>query len=602
MMKTEYDLVIVGGGITGAVVAAEAAQHGLKVLVLEAGTEQARTFAGYQQQLATYYGNAVKTPEAPYLFNPNAPQPDIPGTGTPGAAYFEERGKSQFGSTYARTVGGTTLHWLGTCLRMLPEDFAFASRFGRGLDWPIGYDDLGPDYERAEWEIGVSADVADQVHLGITFSEGYEYPMRRLPLSYSDLRVASDVDGMQVDVGGEPRTLLVRSTPAGRNSTPRRGYQPVGAIDLRAGYKPPGEGQALTRDVGERCQGNSACVPICPVQAKYNALKTLAKATATGLVTVLTQCVASRVHVEGRRVTGIEYLRYDDPSSPTHSAEVARGRTYVLACHAVENAKLMLMSGLQQHNGLVGAYLQDHPVALAWGMAPENVGAYRGPLSTAGIEDLRGGAFRAAHAAFRIEIGNDGWIWPTGGPDTTVTQSITAGCFGRQLRERLADELPRHMRMGALLEQPPALENRVTIEPGKYVDALGLPRPVVTYDLDEYVLKGMSVAARVLREVFAAAGIEDRTDPKDTFAFKRRWRDETLIWAGAGHLSGTHTMGSEPGTSVVDSHQRSWEQDNLFIAGPGSMPTMGTSNPTLTVAALAYRTAREVIDHPEGRA
>jgi choline dehydrogenase-like flavoprotein len=58
-------------------------------------------------------------------------------------------------------------------------------------------------------------------------------------------------------------------------------------------------------------------------------------------------------------------------------------------------------------------------------------------------------------------------------------------------------------------------------------------------------------------------------------------------------------MGADADASVVDSHQRSWQHDNLFLAGPGSMPCMGTSNPTLTVAALAFRTARELIANPE---
>jgi choline dehydrogenase-like flavoprotein len=597
----EFDLVIVGSGFAGAILAAEAAANGKTVLLLEAGTDQARTFAGYREQLATYYGNPVKTPEAPYRFNRNAPQPDIPGAGTEGAEYFDEVGPTSFGSTYARLAGGTSLHWLGTCLRMLPEDFEFASRFGLGLDWPIGYDDLAPDYERAEWEIGVSADVADQVHLGITFSEGYDYPMRRVPPSWSDRFLGAAIDGMEVDLGGERRTLRVRNTPAGRNSDPRGSYRPVGAVDLREGFSPPAEGQALARDLGERCQGNSVCVPICPVQAKYNALKTLARATATGRVTVVTQAVASRVRVEGRRVTGIEYLRYVSPDSPAHTQHVAHGRTYVLACHAVENAKLMLMSDLQSANGLIGAYLQDHPVELAWGLAPEDIGAYRGPLSSAGIEDLRGGAFRSEHAAFRIEIGNDGWTWPTGAPDSTATDAISEGLVGRTLRERIRGEVGRHVRFGSLVEQPPAIENRVTIC-STVLDAMGLPRPVVNYSFDEYVLKGLSASARMMRQLFAAAGIADRTDHNRTFLPAIRWRDEWLIWGGAGHFSGTHVMGADPAHSVVDSHQRSWDQDNLFLAGPGSMPTMGTSNPTLTVAALAFRTAREVLAHPEERA
>jgi choline dehydrogenase-like flavoprotein len=596
-MDELYDVVIVGAGVSGAIIAQEAAAAGLSVLVLEAGTDQARTFHGYREQLRQFFGAPFKTPEAPYPFNPNSPDPDIPGLPTPGADYFVKEGKIPFGSTYARTAGGTTLHWLGTCLRMLPEDFDFARRFGRGLDWPIGYDDLAPDYEKAEWEIGVSADVADQEHLGVTFAAGYEYPMERIPPSYSDDRLAAAVDGMEVSLGGERRRVRVRSTPAGRNSTPRGDYRPRGAVDQSAGFGPPLAGQALARDLGERCQGNSACVPICPVQAKYNALKTLSAAVARGGVTVASQSVAKRVLTSGRKVTGVEYLRYASPESPTHTAHVARGRTYVLACHAVENAKLMLMSDLQAPNGLVGAYLQDHPVVLRWGLAPEQVGAYRGPLSTSGIEDLRGGSFRADHAAFRVEIGNDGWLWPTGAPDTDVADAVDGGAFGSSLRLAIRSLAGRQVRFGYLIEQPPDAANRVALS--TKVDQLGLPRPGIAYDFDPYVLDGMVAATEFSHELFARAGIEDRTNPAKGLVSKQSWKGQTFCWGGAGHFAGTHCMGADPKASVVDSHQRSWQHDNLFLAGPGSMPNMGTSNPTLTVAALAFRTAANLIARPE---
>lgn len=593
-MGDQYDVVIVGAGISGSILAQQAAKAGLDVLVLEAGTDLSRSFSGYQSQLQTFYDALYKTPEAPWAYNENAPEPDIPGLLTPGAKYFVKNGELQYRSTYARAAGGTTLHWMGTCLRMLPEDFQFETTFGRGRNWPIGYEDLVPDYELAEGEIGVSADVRDQTYLGVSFRPDYEYPMERIPPSYSDQWLGAAVNGMTVELGGQPRELFVRNTPAGRNSTPRGDYRPVGAVDLGEGFGPPNVGQDLARDIGERCQGNSSCVPICPVQAKYNALKTLAKAVATGRVTVMAQCVASRVLVADHRVTGIEYLRYASPDRPTHTTGVARGRTYVLACHAVENAKLMLMSGLQSPNGLVGANLQDHPTLLAWGLAPKQVGAYRGPVATSGIEDLRGGEFRADHAAFRIEVGNDGWLWPAGGPDTTAIAAIRDGLVGVALRERMRDLIGRQVRLGFLVEQPPVPENRVTVS-RLAVDALGLARPVIAYDLDDYVLAGMSAAASVAKAIFRRAGVEDCTDPKKTFAFQSIWRGARLLWDGAGHFAGTHCMGDDASSSVVDEYQRSWQHENLFLAGPGSMPCMGTSNPTLTVAALAFRTSRAVI-------
>ena len=218
------------------------------------------------------------------------------------------------------------------------------------------------------------------------FAPGYDYPMQRIPPSYSDKVLADAVDGMETTVGGAPVAVTIRSYPAARNSIPRDGYRPVGAVDLRP------YGQALGRDLGQRCAGNTACTPICPIQAKYHAGKSLAQADPSKLQ-VIAQAVASRVLVDpvSGQVSGVEYQRYDDPASPRHTVHRARGRAYVLAAHAVENAKLMLASGLGSASDMVGRNLMDHPSIYGWGLAPTPIGPFRGPLSTSGIDDARGG-------------------------------------------------------------------------------------------------------------------------------------------------------------------------------------------------------------------
>lgn len=584
-----YDAVIVGAGVCGSIAAKYLTRAGLSVLVLEAGPASAVTYDGYVKHLEHFYEALAKVPEAPWPPAANAPQPDVLDLGTYPAqdtGYFVQEGPVSFRSTYDRLQGGTTMHWLGTCLRMLPEDFEMQSRYGVGCDWPLRYEDLSDDYARAEREIGVSADADDQAYLGMTFSG--EFPMHRIPQSYSDRTLAAAVDGMDVTVGGESIRLKVRSTPAGRNSIPRDGYEVVGAVDEQR------EGQALARDLGQRCAGNSACIPICPIQAKYNAGKTLAQADKRHL-RVLAQAVASRVEVdETGAVTGIQYQRYEDPDSPRHTVHTARGRVYMLAAHTVENAKLMLASGLRDPQRLIGANLMDHPTMVAWGEMPTAVGAYRGPLSTSGIEDVRGGAFRRSHAAFRMEVGNDGWNWPTGAPDSAVAEAVnTDGLFGASLRKHLATTLSRHFRFGILLEQLPSKANNVDIDP-RLVDPLGNPRPVIRYDLDDYTLAGMAAATDVYQAVFRRAGVLDRTDPSKTLAAKANYDGRVFCWDGAGHFAGTHVMG-ERGTSVVDSYQRAWEHRNLFLVGCGSLPTVATSNPTLTMSALALRTVDHVI-------
>jgi choline dehydrogenase-like flavoprotein len=584
-----YDVVVVGAGVAGSLMAKQLTRAGLRVLVLEAGPATAWSFDGYTRSLERFLAARIKSPESPWQASANAPQPDTRDVRA-GDGYFVQNGPDRYGSSYTRLLGGSTLHWLGVSLRMLPEDFELRSRYGVGRDWPLGYAELEPYYRAAERELGVAADVDDQRYLGIEFPEGYDYPMHRVPSSYADQVLAAATDGLQVTVGGERITVKVRNYPAARNSIPRGNYVPVGAVDER------GDGQALGRDLGQRCAGNTACTPICPIQAKYNAGKSLAQADRSRL-TVLAQAVASKVNVDpgSGAVQSIEYQRYEDPDSSRHTVHAATARAYVLAAHAVENAKLLLASGLEGAGGLVGRNLMDHPSLFAWGLSPVPVGAYRGPLSTSGIDDARGGSFRAEQAAFRVDIGNDGWRAPTGAPDTTVAEAVRKrNLYGSRLREHLAATLPRHVRFSINVEQLPSPANRVSIDP-RNLDTLGNPRPVLDYRIEDYTLAGMAAATRFYREVFAHAGIEDCTNPDAGAWFPSvAYGDGEFHYHGMGHFAGTHLMGDHAEDSVVDSDQRSWEHRNLFLLGSGSFPTMGTSNPTLTIAALTLRAAERI--------
>lgn len=587
--EVQHDVVIVGAGIAGALVAKHLTRAGFRVLVLEAGPDTAASFDGYMKHVAQFYAAASKGPESAWTPDPNAPQPDT-GDLRNNNGYFVQKGPDLYGSSYTRTQGGSTLHWLGVCLRMLPEDFALRTQYGVGRDWPLTYELLEPYYRKAEYEIGVSANVEDQQYLGHKFPRGYDYPMERVPLSYSDQSLAAATNGMQVQLGGESVALQVRSYPAGRNSTPRGKYQPVAAADVHVDAN--GVGQVVPMYIGQRCAGNTSCTPICPIQAKYNAGKTLAQADRSKLE-VRAQAVASKINVDSAtgRVESITYQRYGSDGVTVHTA---KARIYVLAAHAVENAKLMLASGLGGRSP-VGKTLMDHPALYAWGLAPQPVGAFRGPLSTAGIEDLRGGGFRASHAAFRFDIGNDGWRATTGAPDSTVSEAVlNQGLWGQRLRSQLTSTLSRQVRFSLAVEQLPDMDNAVTIDP-RYTDPLGNPRPVISYAVGVYTLAGMIVANSVYKQIFERAGIVDCTNASDSLWFpSAQFGSTKFYYHGMGHFSGTHAMGTHPGDSVVDTSQRAWGHPNLYLVGSGSFPTMGTSNPTLTLAALAIRTAEHL--------
>jgi len=474
---------------------------------------------------------------------------------------------------------------------MLPEDFDIRTRYGVGRDWPVSYDELMPYYAQAERELGVSAEVEHQTFLGAHFEPGYVFPMHELPLSYLDQMVAKGVDGTFVDVAGEPCQLQVRAFPQARNGIPNAAY------DAGLGFTPMGAVSTSQVEEGGRCQGNNNCVPICPVQAKYNAAKTLSKALERGNVDLLAQTVASKVIVDPvtGRVSGIEVKAYADPSSPRHSTWTMRGRIFILAASAIENARLMLASGLPSSSGLVGRNLMDHAYLLNWALLPEIAGTYRGTNCTGGIVDLRGGSFRRRQAAFAVDIHNDGWGWATGSPASDLTSMVDdENLFGAELRAALPDRLSRQLLLAIMIDVPPTESNRVSVDPS-YTDALGNMRPVISYTVPEYTMRGVAYARQFARQIFQRLGAADYTRYDPTDPAYVTYHGEGYVIRGGNHLAGTHVMGTARTDSVVNVDQRSWDHENLYLVGGGSMPGIGTSNVTLTLAALCYRSAGKIL-------
>ncbi|MEO1334437.1 MAG: GMC family oxidoreductase, partial [Myxococcota bacterium] len=141
----------------------------------------------------------------------------------------------------------------------------------------------------------------------------------------------------------------------------------------------------------------------------------------------------------------------------------------------------------------------------------------------------------------------------------------------------------------------PDSANRIRLD-DRFLDPLGVPRPAIEYRIDHYTLAGMAQAKRVAKAIFSKAGIEDHSDTGGGKWFPSvQFEGETFHYHGMGHFAGTHLMGDSSRTSVVDHAQRCWGHNNLYMIGSGSFPTMGTSNPTLTIAALAIRTADHIV-------
>jgi choline dehydrogenase-like flavoprotein len=528
------DIVIVGAGVAGLLVAWKLAQAGVKVLVLEAGPRVNRAEA-----LENYRNAVAKVPESPYPDVPHAPRPTVLSLRD---GYYIQDGPDTFGSTYERRVGGTTWHWLGTCVRHLPNDFRIKSLYGVAEDWPIGYDDLEPWYYQADLALGVSGDNHDEV--GSPRPSG-PFPQPPLPPTYLDRQIAEAI---------QPLGWSVHVNAQARNSQTYDG-------------RPP-------------CCGNATCVPICPIAAKYDGAVHATKAEQLG-AQILENAVASFVEVgpEGQ-VTGIRFKR------PDNSEDLALGRIYVLAGNAMETPKLLLISrsdalpnGVANTSDQVGRNLMDHPVQLSWALANEPVFPYRSPLENAAIHNFRDGPERSRRAAFLIAIGEEGWSFPGITPIELTAELLKEGFRGAALREEMDRRVARQYRFANLIEQMPDPENRI-VPAFDQPDAIGIPRPKITYRLDDLTKAGMAEARRVSEQIFNAMG--STSIQHSEFAF------------GAGHIMGTYRMGTDPSTSVVDPDSRAHDHPNLYLLGSGVFPSVGTGNPTLTIAALSLRAAETI--------
>jgi choline dehydrogenase-like flavoprotein len=638
--SSQYDVVIIGAGVSGSLIAKQLGLAGKKVFILEAGLPVPDSREEY---VNNFYLALAKTPESPYPAlagrkgskeNPAGELPDPAKLPTPRATVLSLGGAPdvsylvqaqptgqnppahpngdvrglQFSSTYERNGGGTSWHWLGTSLRELENDIRMYTKYDHAVDWPMTYTELQRLWSLAEKEIGVAASVAQQEPLevvGLEYPQGYQYPMGPIPTSMVDQAISQGISGLQVPGtlpdtpgGSDPQMydVFVTPTPAGRNSEP---YD-----DRRV------------------CAGNTNCIPICPIQAKWDPTVTLGKALDTGNVTVSYQSVAYNVTVNGNTATQVDYYVWsrDAQGNLEKESKSVTGKVFVLASHAIENAKLLLLSnnmkGIANHSDQVGRNLMDHPLYLSWALAPEPLWGYRGPLTTAGIESLRDGEFRKYRAAFRMEIGNEGWNFSAGDPYTTTLDFITGTnngglnnggpngtpqrLGGTALALKLNNLLTRQFRIGCMFDQTPLQENRVTLdldENGRpnHTDGLGIPRPKVEYGLDPYTMEGFRMAAYVCTKVYEQMGAQEFTKTSVGATGDFTYRGVNYHYYGAGHIVGTHRMGDDPDTSVVDASQRSHDVPNLWVVGSGSFPTVCTANPTLTLLGLAFKSADSIL-------
>jgi len=436
-------------------------------------------------------------------------------------------------------VGGTSLHWQGMVMRYHEGDFETATRYGYAADWPLSYADLRPYYARAERELGVAG--ADDNPFAPPREE--PFPMSAFEPSYSDAIFATACESLGI---------ATHSVPNARN--------------------------AKTYDGRDPCEGYGTCKPVCPSGAKYTAEVHVREAERERARVIDRAPVRRLEHDDpGDRVTAAVY------ATPDGREHRQTARQFVVACGGVETPRLLLLSrsgqypdGLANGSGLVGRYFMDHVAARVGGRLGRPTRQNHVGFNTTESHqfyDDRG----PDRGAFKLEFLN------YAGP-SVVDVALDAGTWGDDLLETIREEYGDYLEVAGLAEQPPRKEHRVTLDPDR-TDDRGDPVPSIHWTVGDHARRTIARANRVQRAILDELDVEVEwvVGPENT--------------GPAFHHMGTTRMGTDPEESVVTPRTRTHDLSNLWIAGSSVFVTGGAMNPTLTLAALALRTA----DHLDER-
>jgi gluconate 2-dehydrogenase alpha chain len=546
------DVAVIGLGAAGGVAVLPLARAGLKVAGLEAGTwMDPKTFRPDELH-NNVRGLLTSVPKANREIPTVRDTPDSPTR------------RAQI-HPMMNAVGGTSIHYWAQSWRLNPWDFKTRSeakkRYGSSAiparstleDWPITYNDLEPFYEIVEHEVGVSGkagnirgkiDPAGNVYEG---ARQREYPM-------PPLRGSGFTDHMAEvarKLGWKP-------------------FRPPAAINSQEYRGRPG------------CAFHGYCNRGgCHISAKNStAVTTIPEALKTKNLTVFDRAHVTRIiPASDGRVAGVLYLR--DGKEYFQAARVV-----LLASYTYENTRLLLLSkskpypnGLSNNHGQVGRHYFGHWQSGVTAIFPYDINVWYGtPAQACAVDDWADDNYDHSGLGF---IGGSTLQPHTEMHPIEAASINSAGrspMWGSRWKAFVRDNAARWTTAYLQTSAFPYEDIFLDLDPAVR-DPLGDPVCRITNGFKENESKAAEFGQKKMEEWFQAAGAVQilRAAPNPPGA--------------TTHAYGGTRMGDNPETNVVDRWGFSHEAPNLGVLGASVMGVSGARNPTLTVQALAWRTA-----------
>jgi quinoprotein glucose dehydrogenase len=449
----------------------------------------------------------------------------------PGDFIDDQAGAGVISRTMA--VGGSALHWGGVTNRFSAEDLTLKSRYGLAVDWPLSWDDLERHYCEAERRLGVSGEPGPLPE----DKRSEPYPMDPMPLSYNL---------MVLKAWAEKSGIPFQGTPQAKNTKPYDGRL--------------------------QCLRCNTC-EICPTGARYSPDFTFRQLLDAKKIALHDQTLVRRLVASSDRKR-IESAQAVSRARNGEAVEY-RAKAFVLASGYAWSPHLLLLSEVANRSGLVGRYMTGH--AFVGAQIELDATLYPGMNEQHSLISRK--FFRCATDAPFVR--HDLRVWESSaGRDPRLKDGAGRLLLGDALLKDWRDRTVRGAaRVRAYYDVHPAAESALTLDASKknrWGDAL----PSIRHVLDGPTEARAAATKQHIRGVF------------DLLAKANNGRvlsvnDGTYL----DHPAGGCRMGTDPASSVCDSHGRTHDHENLFVVGSPTLPTGGCTNATLTFVALTLRSA-----------